>query len=92
MWMTNYIANYWNGYLKPIGRCSQCGGIVSVPRYWIGVGRPPATCEICGATADHHPNLPVIPTIPLPKKQVPPPPAPVDPRGFEPPEPDPRGG
>lgn len=36
---------------KPIGTCSQCGGVVSVPTMWHGVNRPVASCERCGATA-----------------------------------------
>jgi hypothetical protein len=48
---------------RPIGKCSQCGGIVSVPTYFHSVNRPLPTCERCGAVADETSNLPVIKTI-----------------------------
>lgn len=55
---------------KPIGTCSQCGGVVSIPTVWYGVTRPVPSCESCGATAAGWPNLPMIPTIPVPKPRV----------------------
>lgn len=51
-----------------IGKCSRCGGPVSVPKIWWGVNRPVARCERCGAVADETANLPVIPTIPMDQK------------------------
>lgn len=50
---------------RPIGRCSQCNGIVSLPNVWMSVNRPVPFCESCGAMADMYSNLPVIPTIPV---------------------------
>lgn len=54
-----------NGNRKPIGKCSQCGGIVSVPEAWMSVNRPVPTCEKCGAVADETQNLPTIKTKPV---------------------------
>lgn len=47
---------------QPIGRCSQCGGVVSTPRSFYSVNRPVPECESCGAVADEAANLPVVPT------------------------------
>lgn len=44
-----------------VGRCGNCGGVVSTPRLWYGVPRPPSTCESCGAVADETRGLPTIP-------------------------------
>ena len=49
---------------KPIGRCSLCGGVVSIPTVWHGTNRPIPTCEDCGAVADEAANLPVVPMKP----------------------------
>lgn len=50
---------------RPIGKCSQCGGVVSIPTIWWSVSRPVAQCESCGAVLDETWNLPVVPTRPL---------------------------
>lgn len=50
---------------KPIGKCSQCGGVVSVPTVFWSVNRPVPSCERCGAVADEAAGLPVIPTTPV---------------------------
>jgi hypothetical protein len=41
-----------------VGKCSLCGGSVTVPTVWHGILRPTATCQSCGATEKN--NLPVI--------------------------------
>ena len=46
-----------NGNNRPVGKCSQCGGVVSVPRIWHGVNRPVPTCERCGAGEDEAASL-----------------------------------
>lgn len=48
---------------KPVGRCSLCGGLVTIPMVWHGVQPPKATCEACGAVEDTSAKLPVIPTV-----------------------------
>ncbi len=50
---------------KVIGKCSICGGRVTLPDAWYGVNPPIATCETCYATQD---NLPVIKMRPTPKR------------------------
>lgn len=47
-----------------IGRCSYCGGLVTVPSIWMSVVPPVPTCEACGATADVNDKLPVLPMKP----------------------------
>lgn len=44
---------------KAIGRCSHCGGTVTVPSIWHGLNAPVPRCENCGATASNR-HLPVI--------------------------------
>lgn len=41
-----------------IGKCSNCGGNVSVPTVWYSVVPPVPTCEKCGATPTD--TLPII--------------------------------
>ncbi len=56
---------------RPIGRCSQCSGIISVPAIYYSTQRPVPSCESCGAAADPARNLPVIPTSRLtPQEQI----------------------
>jgi hypothetical protein len=43
-----------------VGRCSCCGGSVTLPIMWQSIVTPKATCESCGAVADV--GGPVIPT------------------------------
>lgn len=45
-----------------IGRCSICGGNVTIPEVWMSTRRPVPRCENCGAVADN--GLPVIRMIP----------------------------
>jgi hypothetical protein len=47
--------------LKIVGRCSLCGGVVSVPFVSWSVGRVLPTCEECGATLDETANRPTLP-------------------------------
>ena len=54
---------------RPIGKCSQCGGVGSIPTVFWSVNRPVARCERCGAIADETDRLPVIPTIPVPRER-----------------------
>lgn len=42
----------------PVGRCGECGGVVTTPRVWYGVQRAPQTCESCGAVVDEAASLP----------------------------------
>ena len=53
---------------RPVGKCSRCNGVVSVPSVWMGVQRPPQRCESCGAVADPTEHLPTIKMLP-PKGQ-----------------------
>lgn len=46
---------------KIVGKCSLCGGIVSVPTVFMSVNRPVPSCEKCGAVADIAAKLPVVP-------------------------------
>jgi hypothetical protein len=49
---------------RPIGRCSICGGIVSIYQgSWYGIYPPPPTCESCGTVADTVPDK-IIPMSP----------------------------
>lgn len=47
---------------RAIGKCSLCGGRVTVPTIWLGVIPPTPTCESCGAVAET--PGPVIPMRP----------------------------
>lgn len=44
-----------------LGRCSLCGGTVTVPHFWHGIYPPQPTCQKCGATAQ-------LPTLPMQPK------------------------
>ena len=46
--------------LRFLGRCSLCGGDVTVPVAWFGIVPPIPTCRSCGATAAR-PETPVVP-------------------------------
>ena len=43
-----------------VGRCSQCGGEVTVPSIWHGVEAPKASCSRCHAIQSNQ-HLPIIP-------------------------------
>ena len=45
-----------------IGKCSICGGLVTLPEYHHSVTPPVPKCKKCGAVAD---NLPTIPMTPI---------------------------
>lgn len=51
-----------------IGKCSLCGGRVTVPSVFHSVIPPKPTCESCGAIAAE-PDLPVVPMQPVPKPE-----------------------
>lgn len=51
-----------------IGKCSQCGGVVSVETVYWSVNRPVPSCEQCSAVADETAGLPVIPTRKIKEK------------------------
>jgi len=51
--------------VRVLGKCSICGGRVTVPLVWLGVIPPVPTCESCGAMADA--PGPVIPMKPQPR-------------------------
>ena len=36
---------------KTVGRCSLCGGRVSMPDHWMSIVPPGPTCDACGAVA-----------------------------------------
>ncbi len=36
-------------YLKQVGKCSICNGVVGYPEVWHGVQLPPLMCQSCGA-------------------------------------------
>jgi uncharacterized Zn finger protein len=46
---------------RVVGKCSRCGGVVSIPTLIHMVGRVRASCESCGAVADETAGLPTIP-------------------------------
>lgn len=47
---------------KPIGKCGDCGGLVTVHEGpWWGINPPVPSCERCGAVPDQHAHLPVLP-------------------------------
>lgn len=52
------------GNRRPVGKCGDCGGVVSVPTVWLGVVPPRPTCEACGAVEDQTARLPVLPMVP----------------------------
>lgn len=47
-----------------VGRCSLCGGQVSVPVHWSGVHPPVPTCRSCGAKASPSDYLPKLDMVP----------------------------
>lgn len=51
-----------NGDNIIVGKCSSCGGIVSVPKAWMSVNRPIPSCEKCGKQQDVTVNLPIVQT------------------------------
>lgn len=51
----------FTGDYVPVGRCSVCGGVVSLPLNHMSVARIVPTCESCGAKEDMASRLPVIP-------------------------------
>jgi len=50
---------------RVVGKCSQCGGLVTLPEYFHSVVAPVPTCISCGATVDEYDNLPILPTKPI---------------------------
>lgn len=56
---------------RPIGKCSICGGVVSLPVSYMSVFPPVPTCEKCGATEDRAARLPIIPMVPAQKYNKP---------------------
>lgn len=48
--------------VKIIGKCSICGGRVTVPSFFLGIYPPVPQCLNCGATAK--PGGPVIDMVP----------------------------
>ena len=47
-----------------VGRCSLCGGAVTIPIVYWGVGQPQPTCRSCGATM----RQPVLPMVPMQRR------------------------
>ena len=51
---------------KIIGKCSICGGLVTVPNIWYGINPPIPTCSSCGAVKKD-----LLPVIDMePKRQL----------------------
>lgn len=50
---------------RPVGICSVCGGIVSVPVVFEGGGRPLPQCEKCGGLGSQHVGLPMVTVAPI---------------------------
>jgi len=50
--------------VKVIGKCSICGGRVTVPAVWWSIVPPKPTCERCGAVYDEEAYLPTLPMKP----------------------------
>lgn len=50
---------------KTIGKCSICGGAVTVPTTWMSVVPPRPQCEQCGAYASQTAGLPTVPMEPM---------------------------
>lgn len=48
--------------MRILGKCSICGGQVTVPSSWLGILPPTPTCQSCGAEAEN--PGPVIPMRP----------------------------
>ncbi len=49
---------------RPIGKCSICGGIVSIPSVYMSVNKPIPRCENCGAV-EKSIDLPIIEMQPI---------------------------
>ncbi len=47
-----------------VGKCSLCGGLVTVPKTFMSTVPPVPTCESCGAVEDVASRLPVVPMKP----------------------------
>lgn len=43
--------------IKIIGKCSLCGGKVTIPDVWWGIYPPDETCSSCGAVSDRLPEI-----------------------------------
>lgn len=46
---------------RVIGKCSLCGGPVTVPIVWHGINMPLPACKHCGATHHAEDSLPTLP-------------------------------
>lgn len=57
------MSRWGHGNSQTVGRCSLCGGLVTLPAAWWSVVPAEPTCEGCGATAAP-PELPTIPMVP----------------------------
>lgn len=63
---------------KVLGRCSLCGGSVTVPVIWYGIVPPDPTCESCNATAalgpvipmSHGPKVQTVISTAVPKDEI----------------------
>jgi len=49
---------------RVVGKCSICGGRVTVPDVWMGINPPIPQCENCYAFEDTTKDLPVVPMKP----------------------------
>jgi hypothetical protein len=46
---------------RTVGKCSICGGLVTVPIIFYSTVPPAPTCQQCGASMDINENLPIVP-------------------------------
>jgi hypothetical protein len=50
---------------RVVGKCSLCGGVVTMPESWMSVDPPSPQCQKCHAVKDDTDGLPVIPMKPV---------------------------
>jgi hypothetical protein len=56
--------------LKIVGKCGNCGGLVSVPTAWLGAYPPIPRCQACGAAQkDNRPVLEMNKATPVEAKK-----------------------
>lgn len=48
-----------------IGKCSICGGLVTIPSHPYSINSPTPKCESCGAYVDKNYSMPVVPMKPV---------------------------
>ena len=53
-----------------VGKCSLCGGRVTLPNVWFGVYPPEPQCQKCGATHHKEDTMPVLKMRPVKKTSM----------------------